>query len=292
MGDKKKDSTGIKKRNGTIRDSRFNRLLLENPFRIDDRSSWDHLAYIASYLEKLNYFNLENRIEGDWKKLVTRDSLIYMATIINEPTDDLAKLIKEFDHKHVQDEDDAKEKIIDSLAKWWDRIQEWANKLYTIKENDLADKILSSPIERIKFKRDFIDEDGDGKLDIEKLKETAKSNSESAEILDAILHDFQKAIAHIKETTKRYFEARFLDNDSHLPQNAMYITFVLLYLRIVDKLNNVSQRHLDFYYEDILRQETKRGTKSRSILNFTLQPIVNQSVIPKGTLLSAGKILD
>ena len=292
MRDENNHITKIKKRNGTIRDSRFNSLLLHNPFKIDGRNTWDLLAYIASYLEQINFFNVENHLEGDWKKLVEKDSLIYMASIINEPTQDLTRLIKEYDVDQVRKEDEKKEEIIDILSNCWDQIQEWAQKLYAINERNLADKILSSPIERIKFKRDFIVEDDLGNLDIQELKSKAKSNTNSAIILDELLHDFQKAIAHIKETTRRYFKQEFFRQDEHMPQNAMYIAFVLLYMRVVDKLNNVSQRHLDFYYKDVLQQESKKGTKTRAIVSFDLQPIVSQTIVPKGTLLSAGKILD
>ena len=103
-------------RNGTIRTSRLSKDLLESPFRIDDRNPWDVLNYIASYLEHLNYYNTENIVDGDWKKLVEKDSLIYMATIINEPTDDLEDLedlIRNHDEIKIQKKSKQISHIID-----------------------------------------------------------------------------------------------------------------------------------------------------------------------------------
>jgi len=291
MSMSEKHITEIKKRNGTIRDSRMKAALLENPFLIDDRSPWDILAYIASFLEKINFYTTEDRVEGNWKKLVEKDSLIFMASIINEPTDDLDDLIRNYDAGKVQSEPEKKEEIIDLLLHWWMIITDWADRLSDINEKNLSVKIRNSLVNSITFNRDYIVIGEDGKPNIANLKSAAQQSSTSGIELDKILHDFQKAISHIKEATKSHFESDFLTSDKHLPHNAMYITFALLYLKISDRLNKMSQHHLDFYYKDVLQQKTKNGTDSRAIVNFDLQPMVTSSLVPKGTKLSAGKIM-
>jgi len=283
--------TDIEKRNGTLRDNRLVKNLLESPFRIDDRDTWDLLAYVASYLEKINYFNTDNRINGHWKNLVDKDSLIMMASIINTPTDDIDNLVRTYNRNSVQGDNQLKDKIITLLSFWWGKIHDWAEELAASNEKNLAEKIKNSLVNSVTFNRNYIVLGPDGKPNIENLTEASKHSDTVGDILDEILHDFQKAIGHIKETTKRHFEATLLESDQHLPHNAMYIAFTLLYHKLKEKLNGLSQRHLDFYYKDVLHQEIKKGTSTKAVVNFDLQPMVANTLIPKGTRLSAGKIL-
>ena len=82
------------KKNGTIRTQRLPKDLLDNPFQIDARSSWDLLGYMVAYLEKLNYYNLDNKIDGNWKGTMGRDWRVKMK---RGP-----KKEKKVDRKHMQ----------------------------------------------------------------------------------------------------------------------------------------------------------------------------------------------
>ena len=292
----KKHRRDIKRRNGTIRTARLSKDLLTSPFRIDDRNPWDVLAYIASYLEHINYYNIENRVAGNWKKLVEKDPLIYMAIIINEPTDDLEKLeklIRSLGERTLRKKSrrySDRDHIIEKLLHWWQKIYGWSIKLKMLNEKNLAVKIKDTLENGIMFGREYI-VSTEGELDIKNLQKAARKTDDIGIILDEILHDFQKVIAHIKETTKKHFQQSLFSNDNHLPNNAMYIAFTLLFHKIQDKLNGMSQRHLDFYYKQVLQQQNKKGNPSRAIVNFDLQPMVANTLIPKGTKLSAAKIL-
>ncbi len=282
--------TKIEKRNGTIQTKRLDSNLLNTPFQIDGRSSWDILAYIANYLEKINYYTLENRVDGNWKKFAEKDTLIFIASIINYPTDGIDNLIKTYDKKKVEEDPFKRREVIVTLGQWWRRVNQWSANLEALNEKNLAEKINNSLVNGVTFNRDYI-QIREGKIDIANLLEAAQKAKDIGDILDEILHDFQKAIAHIKETAKHYFERNVLSSNQHLPHNAMYIAFTLLYQKIQEKLNGLSKRHLDFYYKDVLHLGYQEGEPTRAIVNFDLQPMVSGAIIPKGTRLSAGKIL-
>jgi len=279
----------IEKRNGTIRSNRLSKDLLDNPFQIDGRSTWDVLAFMVSYLEKINYYNLENIVDGDWENLVDRDPLIYMASIINKPTDDIDNLIRDYDVAKIKNEGISDE-TIGLLFKWWGEIHEWSENLIRCDEKELAITIKNSLINGITFNRNYIVLK-DGKPDIEKLKENMGKSDNLGIILEEVLHDFQKAIRHIKESTKTHFSQKLLENNAHLPHTAMYITFMLLFRKLQTKLNGLSIAHLDFYYKKVLKQQFRKGNSARAVVNFELQPMIKNTLIPKGTKLSAGKIL-
>ena len=133
----------IEKRNGTIQDKRLGEYLLDSPFCIDDRDPWDILSYIASYLEKINYYTLDDRVDGDWRKYVDKDILIFLASIINHPTDDIDLLIKDYDYEKVK-EDSTRRVIIVALGQWWKKIGAWTTNLEKLNEKNLAEKIKNS----------------------------------------------------------------------------------------------------------------------------------------------------
>lgn len=297
----------IDRRNGTISGKRLNKNLLESTFQIDGQSPWDLMAYIASYLEKLNYYNLQNKKDGNWKKLVENDPVIYMALIINEPTGDLDKLMREFDHQKIEGDPAKREEILKVLQRWCEKIETWQIHLTNLNEKNLAARIKTS-LENVSFtscnqlRSDFketgqipsihaasiSEEKTEGAVTY--LPPPITSRKLDSQQLDSIIHDFRKAIAHIKDSTEKYLNKNLLSSDRHLPNNAMYIAFTTLFSTLQHKLNQLSTRHLDFYYQDILQQKISSGNPTRAIVNFDLLPTVKYTNIPKGTLLSAGKI--
>ncbi|MCC7245369.1 MAG: hypothetical protein IT269_06795, partial [Saprospiraceae bacterium] len=73
------------------------------------------------------------------------------------------------------------------------------------------------------------------------------------------------------------------------PHIALFITFLNLFRHAQDSLNDIPQRHLDFYYDQVLGLERRPATPDHAYLIFTLAKEFNQELIEKGTPLLAGK---
>lgn len=262
------------KKNGTIRTQRLPKDLLDNPFQIDARSSWDLLGYMVAYLEKLNYYNLDNKIEGNWKKLVENDPVIYAVIIINTPTTAITKLLDK--SRTNKDFIFNKEEVLTLLTDWYEQIVRWQYDLLNCGEKHLGEKLK-------KLIRDVLEDEKS------KVEKTLGSPEEEKELLDAA-DTLYKIILHIKDFTKSHLTESMFRKHTHLPHNAMYIAFVRLYKIVQDKLNSISRRHLDFYYKDILQQKPLEGRNTRATLVFELLPTEAQTLIDKGTLVSAGKM--
>ncbi len=72
------------------------------------------------------------------------------------------------------------------------------------------------------------------------------------------------------------------------PHFVLFLAFLELFRHAQGKLNQLTRRHLDFYYRQVLRMLPKPAVPDRVSLLFDLAPGVDQVLVPGGSLLSAG----
>jgi hypothetical protein len=72
------------------------------------------------------------------------------------------------------------------------------------------------------------------------------------------------------------------------PHVALFLTFLHLLAHAQDQLNTLTRRHLDFYYQQVLRLTKRPGTPDRVNVLVDLAPRTEQCLLPAGTLLNAG----
>jgi hypothetical protein len=85
--------------------------------------------------------------------------------------------------------------------------------------------------------------------------------------------------------TLAQLEAR-ADNPPHL---ALFLAFLKLFGLAQDQLNTFTQRHLDFYYRDVLRLHGRPAVPDQVHLTFELARNVAEQVLPAGTEFEAGR---
>jgi hypothetical protein len=73
------------------------------------------------------------------------------------------------------------------------------------------------------------------------------------------------------------------------PQLALFITFLKLLENVQKQLNTFSKQHLDFYYHQLLSLSKRKPVPDVANVIVQLSPDVNQLLLPKGTVLKAGK---
>jgi hypothetical protein len=79
------------------------------------------------------------------------------------------------------------------------------------------------------------------------------------------------------------------DYPEHTPHFALFIAFIKIYQHALDELNTYTQRHLDFYYKEVLQLINKAPEPDAAHVLFELQKPVNQDRLTKGTLFKGGK---
>lgn len=91
------------------------------------------------------------------------------------------------------------------------------------------------------------------------------------------------ATAYLQETLENW--------DQHRPHMALFITFLLLFKNAQTHINQFTGRHLDFYYEEVLKLKEKAAKPDEVHLIFKLAKNVFSHKLEAGTPFSAGKDL-
>ncbi len=263
----------MERRKGTIQRQRINTTLLNPDFQIDDRSFDDLLAYIVSYLEQINYFTTENVIDGNWRALVEQDPVIFIIGIVKEPIDSLR-----IDSYSLAEK-------INVLLNWYRKIEHWYHTLLYFKEPILADKISNVLLDVLEHKKQLLENV------IAHNQDNGNFDNSDFDV-DEVTHTFRKMIVYIQNFTREYLQKTIFSKNNHMPNNAMYITFALLFKKIQDQINKLGQRHLDFYYKDVLQQTPRKGIPTKTVVYFEVLPNSKEILIPENTELIAGKLFN
>lgn len=78
-------------------------------------------------------------------------------------------------------------------------------------------------------------------------------------------------------------------NEGTEPHYALFIAFLDLFRFAQDDLNTITQRHLDFYYRDVLQLKERPAVPDQVYAIFELAGQIASHLIAKNTLLNAGK---
>ncbi|MCW3084480.1 MAG: hypothetical protein JWP12_1846 [Bacteroidetes bacterium] len=73
------------------------------------------------------------------------------------------------------------------------------------------------------------------------------------------------------------------------PHYALFVAFLEIFKIAQDDLNTITQRHLDFYYRDVLRMEEQDAIPDQVFIIFGLAQQVASTLITQGTQLNAKK---
>ncbi|MEW7277044.1 baseplate J/gp47 family protein [Aquimarina sp. 2201CG1-2-11] len=83
--------------------------------------------------------------------------------------------------------------------------------------------------------------------------------------------------------------AQFEKEGTLTPHLVLFISFLKILEYSKGRFNNLTKRHLDFYYKDILQIEKKEAVADRAYVIFELAKKAVEEKIPEGTLLDAKK---
>lgn len=79
------------------------------------------------------------------------------------------------------------------------------------------------------------------------------------------------------------------DESKTEPHYALFIAFLDMFRVAQNDINSITERHLEFYYKDVLHLEEKPEVADQVHVIFELAKRVESALIEKGTLLRAGK---
>jgi len=234
---------------GTSRKLRKNEVLDPNYVSIDERSLLDMIRYTLDFADFINFYGVhQNIIEGGWKKFFLHDSAFIIAEIANTKLDAFKVQNGRYDQMNDQ---------MESVVKT--RMQQLLKSNY---EGSLVGEMqmLSDSIGRAR--KLFMNHNS---TDHEKLYKKIYGD-----------------LLFIKERATKKFEEETFKSKNHFPQVGLLLAFFKLFKYIQDDINTLTQKHLDYYYRDLLGQENKMLEPHTSILALQLQQGAKDLMIHQG----------
>jgi hypothetical protein len=108
-------------------------------------------------------------------------------------------------------------------------------------------------------------------------------------LFTSIFDQFLKVFARTVTEAQNALAATFNDWDYHEPHYALFLSFLRLFNHVRAETDTLTQRHLDFYYRQVLRLKEKPAEPSRVHLLAELAKHADSHEIAGGALFKAGK---
>ncbi|MFA5326305.1 MAG: baseplate J/gp47 family protein [Prolixibacteraceae bacterium] len=104
-------------------------------------------------------------------------------------------------------------------------------------------------------------------------------------IFDTYLSTYTKIIQEAESELLKTLESY----DKHTPHYALFLSFLMLFRFTQTHVNTITQRHLDFYYKEVLRLQPRAAEANKVHVLGELAKQVDSYLLEQGTALRAGK---
>ncbi len=104
-------------------------------------------------------------------------------------------------------------------------------------------------------------------------------------IFDTFLSNYSKIIQEAEKELLKTLESY----DKHTPHYALFLSFLMLFRFTQTHINTITQRHLDFYYKEVLQLQPRAAEANKVHILGELAKQVETYLLEQGTMLKAGK---
>jgi hypothetical protein len=142
------------------------------------------------------------------------------------------------------------------------------------------------------FKTGFLQVNYDGVQRDESIYEgkgVAQQIKHAALYVDDIFQGVLKVYKELTERNAYYFTTALENYPEHQPHMALFLAFIKLFTYVQKELNGLSQRHLEFYYRDVLHLHERAASPDAVYLIYELAKEAREYDLKAGTSLTAGK---
>lgn len=245
------------------------------------------IVWVHQFAQQLPFRNLQDHIDGHWGNLFKQNEIVVCAAIA---TSNINQLQVQFKQTQSQGQDVTTEFLFVLLK----RLQEWylhlpgtpdtayQFKYYLLHEYQYH---LSLPLRLVitrlpeHFSARVQELDALWNLDQQKL-DTATQVLQHSSFSEQMRHCFAKivyVIEKIKQQSQQVLQAALVHQENN-PQQALYFTFLKLFEHAQQSLNLFTQRHLQFYYQQVLQQEKCITPDNSVYLKLSLNNQTNKTI--------------
>ena len=306
-------------RDGTSQNQRLAQALVPSYVAVDERSLSDLLVYARRYARLLRYYAPDNVANGDWVAFIEQDiSTLVSIVAVTEYTayrDEFETLVEAVADAAVSDKADALAALFSPIATLAAKMDRWYGQsikglalrsaLYRYITSVLTDAYrslmayalrlealgVSVSLPTTGFSEAWSLENVQSDLslfqsgtltDLDEIEEATKRVAAVFEqVYEVLVNIVTKAPDYLQETLDNYAD--------HQPHMALFITFLLLFQHAQNHLNEITEKHLLFYYQQVLQLDYRPEQPDEVHIIFGLAKNFYTVQVPAGTYLKAGK---
>jgi hypothetical protein len=244
---------------------------------IDGRSERDLLRFTAAFSRLVRFFDLDDRPDGHWDRFFASDVTLTLDRIASHRVAAMAlppaapgdtevtalrlRLRREFD-------------VVNDWARALDRHQGTEIRLATALRDAIDSKLVP-----------FSNLLDDGNDDVDPATGVDRTATALVQALASLLQTERDLVALAGDELAAALERA----GGHTPDQALFRAFLTLLGRAQRQLNQVTARHLDYYYQTVLDRRPGPAEPDCAYVSFGLAKAATGCLLPARTKLSAGK---
>ena len=115
------------------------------------------------------------------------------------------------------------------------------------------------------------------------------SHAANHNLFAAVFQQFLMSFSRLVNAAENELMASIEKQNGHTPHYALFLAFLRLFRLAQDDINTITQRHLDFYYKEILQLKQRPALPNSAHIITELAKPAENFMLPKDTLYKAGK---
>jgi len=299
-------------RDGVSQSERKLEALLPSYVKLDERSREDMLLFLSGLATQFNYYNTQNKTDGDWKDFIQADLLIMIVTISR--LDFTSWQQQQIDIQQALDLADNDIQLHLHLAELFNLIYgiaiELGDHLRQLKKADqqgitwrYTDQILEAIEADIHQLLQFEQQAAGLFRNTQHFRTIGVTNdlsrlfpllSQRSAGTPPVFLGYQSLTECYNELRSKYYQvtsaAQFYlkrqpDVMEHHPHIGLLMTFLHLYGHLQDRLNALTGDHLSYYYRHVLGIQQKKAIPDLVHVFMDMQPQSMPVIVPKGAAM-------
>lgn len=246
---------------GSSQESRKNKALNPNYLAIDDRSLIDLVNHTLEISKKINFFDFQNKIIGNWNNFLLKDPTFIIAMIAATNTDYFKA--NDGNLENQPNELHEPKEITQYIQDIYDEIDRW----YKLLNNTHYKGSLLNEIEN--------------SLSVFKSNMLAENNRNNPEANKENYEHLYGSMVFIKNKASKHFDEE-LKKSNHYPHIGLLIAFFKLFQNLQKDINSITKKHIDFYFLDLLKQQKKEPDSHSALIALMLQQGADSMEIQEG----------
>lgn len=294
-------------RDGSSQEERLLPALLEGYINVDEMRFEDLLSMAAEYAGLLKYTDSANQTDGDWRAFFETDEACILssllATNLNLIEADFFRFLRESEAmlEKLREGSVALDilptfKLARKIDSWYIQLNALSSvaavraseKIAGVIENTLRDKLQQL---HIFFRENHAEDSGDPIREFSSIwladASVANVQKDSKQFLKANFYAFYNAVLYLQGCVADILIVS-LGRHNHDPALGLYIAFLKLFKKVQGKINEFTLRHLNFYYEDVLKIQRREFVPDSAHLLFYPDTVGKEILIKKDTEFVAG----